>query len=100
MKALSNSFICCIYADVIEGNKAYINQKILNKFSSLSDKEKNLLNIAEITKQYEIDKYLDKLIDYVYGMPKLTNAQISRLFKKKLKLPPKEAQYSKNVYLG
>ena len=49
-----------------------------------------------------IDKYLAELNEYVYGMPNITNAQISRLFKKekKLKLPNLNAQETKNVYLG
>lgn len=42
------------------------------------------------------------LDEYVYGMPTITNTQISKLFKKekKLKLPSPSAQDAKNVYLG
>lgn len=99
---LSNTFIGCIDKDIIEAYKIYTQQKILNNFLNLSEEEKEILNITKITKDYHINNYLKELNEYVYGMPKITDGQINRLFKKekKFKLPSKDAQDSKNVYLG
>lgn len=99
---LKNTFIGCVDINIIEASKAYTQDKILNIFSDLSEEEKKLLDISKITKPHHFDKYLDNLNEYVYGMPKVTNAQINRLFKKEknFKLPIQDAQDSKNVYLG
>lgn len=99
---LSNAFTGCVDGNIIEVTKAYIQEKILCLFDNLSEEEKELLDISKIKKPYHIDKCLVDLYEYVYGMPKLTNAQISRLFKKekKFKLPRHDAQDSKKVYLG
>lgn len=99
---LKNAFLGCLDINIIEASKAHTQDKILNIFSDLSEEEKELLDVSKITKPHHIDKYLDDLNEYVYGMQKTTNAQISRLFKKekKFKLPPLDAQDSKNVYLG
>lgn len=99
---LSDAFIGCVDINVIEAIKGYIQDKILSIFSDLSVEEKEFLDISRITKPYHVDKYLDELNEYVYGMPVITNAQIGRLFKKekKFKLPTQEEQNLKNVYLG
>ncbi len=102
LRDLNNAFKGSIDINIIEATKAYIHQKILNIFTTLSEEEKELLDISKIHDPLLIDKYLAELNEYVYGMPKITNAQISKLFKKekKLKLPSLNAQDSKNVYLG
>ena len=99
---LNNAFKGCVDINIIEATKAYIHEKILNIFSNLSEEEKELLDISKINDPLHIDTYLAELNEYVYGMPNITNAQISKLFKKekKLKLPNLNAQDSKNVYLG
>jgi len=99
---LTNTFRGCVDINIIETTKAYTNEKILNIFTNLSQEEKILLDINKITDPLHIPKYLADLNEYVYGMPSLTNGQISRLFKKekKLKLPKLNVQDSKNVYLG
>ncbi|GKX68508.1 FusB/FusC family EF-G-binding protein [Inconstantimicrobium mannanitabidum] len=99
---LNNTFKGCVDTDIIEANKAYIQEKMWATFSNLSEEESTLLDINEIDNSARIDKYLAELKQYVYGMPKITNAQISRLFKKekKLKLPAADAQEANNVYLG
>ncbi|NMM64892.1 FusB/FusC family EF-G-binding protein [Clostridium sp. P21] len=99
---LNNTFKSCVDINIVEASKAYISDKILNTFTSLSHEQKELLDINEINDPFQIDKYLDGLDKYVYGMPKVTNAQISKLFKKekKLKLQNLDSQDSKNVYLG
>lgn len=99
---LNNTFRNCVDINIIEATKAYTQEKILCLFTNLSEEEKVILDISKITDPLHIDSYLSELNEYVYGMPKITNAQISKLFKKekKLKLPPLNAQDSKNVYLG
>ena len=99
---LNNAFRGCVDINIIEATKAYKHQQILDIFTNLSEEQKELLDISKITDPIHIDKYLADLNEYVYGMPHITNAQISRLFKKekKLKLPSLNAQDSKNVYLG
>jgi hypothetical protein len=99
---LNNAFRSCVDINIIEATKAYKHRQILNLFTNLSEEEKELLDIIKLTTPIDIDKYLAGLNEYVYGMPTITNAQISRLFKKekKLKLPSLNAQDSKNVYLG
>lgn len=99
---LNNAFRSSVDTNIIKATKAYIYEKILNIFTDLSDEEKDLLDITKINDPLFIDKYLTNLNEYVYGMPNITNAQISKLFKKekKLKLPSPNIQESKNVYLG
>lgn len=102
LKDLKNSFKGCVDNDIIAASKIYIQDKIFSVFSSLSEDEKALLDITNLTKSTEVDEYLVKLEEYVYGMQKITDAQLKKLFKKekKLKLPNQEDQDSKNVYLG
>ncbi len=59
----------CTDPNIIETNKAYINEKILSRFSELSNEEKKeLIDINKITDPLHIDKYLEDLNEYVYGM--------------------------------
>lgn len=99
---LNNTFRNCVDINIIEANKAYIHDKILRLFTNLSEEEKELLDISKINDPLYIDRYLAELNEYVYGMPNITNAQISKLFKKekRFKLPNINAQDLKNVYLG
>jgi hypothetical protein len=99
---LRNTYQVCIDTNVIEAAKASIQEKILNVFANLSVEERELLDISKVTEPLHTDKYLSDLNEYVYGMPNITNAQLSKLFKKekKLKLPSLNEQVSKNVYLG
>ncbi|MGG7099160.1 FusB/FusC family EF-G-binding protein [Clostridium sardiniense] len=99
---LNNAFRNCIDTNTIEATKGYIQDKILSIFTNLSEEERCLLDISKITDPLHINPYLSNLNEYVYGMPNITNPQISKLFKKekKLKLPDLTVQDSKNVYLG
>lgn len=99
---LKNAFRNCIDINTIEATKGYIQNKILRAFTNLSDEEKEILDISKITDPLHISGYLKDLNQHVYGMPSITNAQISKLFKKekKLKIPDLNKQDSKLVYLG
>ncbi|WP_315065980.1 FBP domain-containing protein [uncultured Clostridium sp.] len=99
---LNNAYNSSVDDNIIQATKLYINEKILNIFQDLSEEEKTLLDITKINNPLYIDAYLAKLDEYVYGMPKIPNAHINKLFKKekKLKLPSIDVQDSKNVYLG
>ncbi|WP_138205689.1 FusB/FusC family EF-G-binding protein [Haloimpatiens lingqiaonensis] len=99
---LNSAFRNCVDTNVIEVSKAYMHDKILSIFTNLSDEEKELLDIRKINDPTQIDKYLDKLNEYVYGMPSITKPKIIKLFRKEknLKLPAPSLQDSKNVYLG
>ncbi|BDR65614.1 hypothetical protein K144316041_27040 [Clostridium tetani] len=102
LRDLNSAFVGCIDAKVVEATKFYINNKILNLFTNLSEEEKNIVDITKITDSSHIDNYLYNLNEYVYGIPSITKEQISKLFKKekKLKLPNLDEYNSKNVYLG
>lgn len=99
---LNNAFRNCPDQNIIKTTKFYIQNKIWNIFDNLTSEEKELLDINKITDPLHIDGYLKKLDQYVYGMPNITSAQISKVFKKekKLKLPNLNNQDSKIVYLG
>lgn len=79
---LNNTLRNCNDKKIVEATKLYLNEKILSIFSDLSEEQKNLLDINGITDSLYINTYLSKLNDYVYGMPKITNAQLKKLFKK------------------
>lgn len=99
---LNNTFRTCIDIKTIETHRDSIHEKVLSLFTNLSEEEKALLDISKINDPLYIDKYLDELNEYVYGMPTITTAQINKLFKKekKFKLPSPAALDSKKVYLG
>lgn len=92
----------CTDPNIIETNKAYINEKILSRFSELSNEEKELIDINKITDPLHIDKYLEDLNEYVYGMTAIKSNEITKLFRKekKLKIPNLDFENSKKVYLG
>lgn len=94
--------ICFFILYIIETNKAYINEKILSRFSELSNEEKELIDIIKITDPLHIDKYLEDLNEYVYGMTAIKSNEITKLFRKekKLKIPNLDFENSKKVYLG
>lgn len=99
---INNAFRSSSDKNIIEATKVYTYGKIINVFSNLSEEEKEILDITKIDDPLLIDGYLHNLNEYVYGMPNITNSQITKLFKKekKFKLPSLDAQEAKNVYLG
>lgn len=99
---LNNTFRNCVDINIIETTKVFMNMKILNLFTNLSEEEKELLDITRINDPIYINMYLAKLKEYVYGMPSITKSEIKKLFKKekKFKLPDPNTQNSNNVYLG
>ena len=102
LSELNDAFINCKDSNIIAASKAYIQDKIWNKFSSLSDEEKELLNIDSITEPLHITNFTKKVYNYVYGMESLTTTQINKIFKKekKLKAPILNYEDKKLVYLG
>ncbi len=99
---LNNALVSCADIKVIAASRAYTQEKIWNLFTDLSAEEKELLDIAGITCPPHVDKYLAALEEHTYGMPAVSNTQISKLFKKekKLKQPSQSILDSKKVYLG
>lgn len=99
---LNNTFRSSIDMNIIETNKIYLQNKILNIFTDLSQDKKNILDISCINDAQQIDAFIKGLDKYVYGMPKISDSQITKLFKKekKLKLPSADLSNSKNIYLG
>lgn len=99
---LGSAFKNCVDTNIIVATKAHIQEKIVDLFTDLSEEERELLDISKITDPLYIDKYLADLNQYVYGMPNITNVQISKLFKKekKIKFPDNIAEEQKRVYLG
>ena len=99
---LNSAFRNCIDAKIIETVKASCQEKILSIFQGLSLEQKEILDISKITDPLNIEAYLKKLDQYVYGMDKVTVTEIIKVFKKekKLKIPNLEKLDSKLVYLG
>lgn len=99
---LNNALKNCIDIGTVDTTRLYIQDKIYSFFTNLSEEERELLDISNITDSFHINAFLSKLNGYVYGIPKITNQQISKLFKKekKLKLPDLSIQDSPKVYLG
>lgn len=85
-----------------DASRDYIQDKILNHLAHLSKEEKVLLDISELKDSDQIKDFMKNLEPYVYGMQTVSNAEISKLFKKekKLKLPDADAQNQALVYLG
>lgn len=102
MNDLNSTLRNCTDPNIVNVNRSYIQDKILNRFENLSPEQKGLLDITKIDDPLYIDAYIKKLDQYTYGMDAITNPQISKLFKKekKLKLPSQELLDSKKVYLG
>ena len=97
----NNTLRGCVDKNIVETNKLYIQNKIYNLFDELSPEQKDLITI-NITDSIQIEPYLKTLEKYVYGMEKITEAQIKKLFRKekKMKMPSEELLNSKNVYLS
>lgn len=100
LSELNNTLRTCIDKKVITTNRDYINGKILSLFPNLSQEQKDLLDITHITDPLQIEKYLDTLDPYVYGMPTISTSQINKLFKKEKKLKLPSITDTKKVYLG
>lgn len=61
LRDLKNSFKGCMDNDIIAASKIYIQDKIFSVFSSLSEDEKALLDITNLTKSTEVDEPVRKL---------------------------------------
>ena len=98
----NNTLRGCLDKNIVETNRSYIQNKIYNQFADLSEEQKDILSINHIIDPIEIEPYLNNLETYVYGMPKISEAQIRKLFRKekKLKMPSEDILNSMNVYLS
>ena len=99
---LNSVFRNCVDPNIIEIVKASSQEKILSIFKDLSGEQKKILDISKITDPLHIEPYLKRLDQYVYGMEKVTAAELTKVFKKekKLKIPNLDILDSKIVYLG
>lgn len=98
---LNSTFRNCSDPLILATTKAHIQNKILNKFTNLTEDQKSILDIDKIIDPIQIDGYLKELDSYVYGMPKISSVALSKLFRKEKKLKlPKLNEDSKLVYLG
>ena len=102
LKDLNSALRNCNDYNTQDASRDYIQDKILNHLSHLSTEEKILLDIKDLKDSNQINKFLEELENYVYGMQPVSHAEISKLFKKekKLKLPAADAQNHPIVYLG
>ena len=98
---LKNAFRNCVDANIVETTKLCCQDKILSYFEDLSSEQREILNIGKINDPLQIEPFLKALDKYVYGMNKLSKADINKVFKKekKLKLPDLDSD-AKVVYTG
>ena len=98
---LNNAFRNCVDANIVETTKLCCQDKILSYFEDLSSEQREILNIGKINDPLQIEPFLKALDKYVYGMNKLSKADINKVFKKekKLKLPDLDSD-AKVVYTG
>ena len=98
---LNNAFNNCVDTNLVKSIKLYYQDKILSNFKELSSEQREILNIEKINEPLQSELFLKMLDKYVYGMDKLTNADIRKVFKKekKLKLPDLDSD-EKLVYTG
>ena len=102
MGDLNSALRNCVDKNVVDAVRICCQDKILSHFNDLSDEQKKVLDISNITDPLLIEPYLKELNQYVYGMSKLSSAEVIKVFKKekKLKLPNLDIEDSKLVYLG
>lgn len=98
---LNNAFRNCVDVNIVETTKLCCQDKIVSQFESLSLAQREILNIGKINEPLQIEPFLKAMDKYVYGMNKLTKADINKVFKKekKLKLPDLDSD-AKVVYTG
>ncbi|MEF9958656.1 MAG: FusB/FusC family EF-G-binding protein [Niameybacter sp.] len=99
---LNTTFKCCTDKNIVETCKLSTRDQIFNLFEALTEEQITLIDINTLQTALDIDSYTKKLDGYVYGMAPITNAQISKLFKKehKIKMPDSDAQDTPHVYLS
>ena len=102
MGDLNNAFRNCVDKNIVDAVRISCKDKILSTFNELSDEQKKIIDISNITDPILIEPYLKELNKYVYGMPNLSATEIIKVFKKekKIKLPDLNIEDSNMVYLG
>lgn len=103
VKELTGSLVMCVDSDMIKVSKALINKRIQSKFDVLDDAQIQIINVDGIYNKWDAQKFMEKIESYVEGMPRVTKAQVRRLFRKekKLKVPDLDnMDFSSLTYLG
>lgn len=102
MNNLNNSFRNCTDPNMIKASKSYIEEKIFSSFQNLSNEEKEILAISDISEALQIEAYLKKLEEFTHATPKITKDELKKLFKKekKLNIPNNILEDSNQVYFG
>ncbi|MEH7073834.1 FusB/FusC family EF-G-binding protein [Neobacillus drentensis] len=75
--------------NVIQAVKDLANTKISELFPNATDEHKEMLDLSALKSDQEFDKYLQQLQGYRLPFPKISDAQLKKMFpkNKKLKLP-------------
>lgn len=82
LRDLENTFKNCLDSRMVDINKDVLNEKINNIFENLSEENRLLLDFRKINNNLDINKYSKTINQYVYGMPKISEVELSSLFKK------------------
>lgn len=102
LRDLNQAFANCVDEKVVQATQGYLQEKIYNHIDDLTPEREELLDIMNLTNQLEIDVYLENLKPYIESLPKITNNQIKKIFKKdkKLRIPKFTEEDYKGAYLS
>lgn len=103
LKHLDRTNRTCMDKKVIEATNLLVNEKINNIINELNEEQKELLDLSQVKNSYQIEKYIEKISDYVYGMTDITEAEIKKAFKGKKEVKTQEVKKVQNkplVYIG
>jgi hypothetical protein len=75
--------------NVIQAVKDLANTKIIELFPNATNDQQEMLDLSAIKTDQEYDKYMKQLQEYLLPFPKISEAQMKKMFpkNKKLKLP-------------
>ena len=75
--------------NVIQAIRDLANMKIIELFPNATNEQKGMLDLSALKTDQEYDKYMKQLQDYLLPFPKISEAQLKKMFpkNKKLKLP-------------
>ncbi|MBT2720245.1 FusB/FusC family EF-G-binding protein [Bacillus sp. ISL-46] len=75
--------------NVIQAVKDLANMKIIELFPNATNEQKEMLDLSALKTDQEYDKYIKQLQEYLLPFPKISEAQMKKMFpkNKKFKLP-------------